>query len=83
VPFEDELQRTWRVLVEKLPAAIRDGILDPKTSATDRLKYVEMALRLFNGPIVRSETELDIINARELPHVVSFTMYLIYCDATA
>jgi hypothetical protein len=63
--FEDELQKTWRGLVEKLPTAIRDGILDPKTSANHRLKYVEMALRLFNGPIGRPETELEIINARE------------------
>lgn len=65
MPFEDELQKAWRGLIEKLPTAIQHGISDPKTSATSRLKYVEMAIRLFFGPIGRPETEIDSKNARE------------------
>jgi hypothetical protein len=48
-----------------LKTAIQHSIFDPKTSATNRLKYVEMAIRLFFGPIGRPETEIDSKNARE------------------
>jgi hypothetical protein len=65
MPFEDELQKAWRGLIEKLPTAIQHGLSDPKTSATNRLKYVEMAVRLFFGPIGRPETAIDSKNARE------------------
>jgi hypothetical protein len=63
--FEDEFQKTWWGLIEKLPTAVQHGIFDPKTSATNRLKYVEMAIRLFYGPIGRPETESDSKNARD------------------
>ena len=65
MPFEDELQKVWRGLIEKLPTAIEHSIFDPNTSAINRLKYVEMAIRLFYRPIGRPETEIDSKNARD------------------
>src|ERR1700756_4247486 len=65
MPFEDELQKASRGVVEKLPVTIREDMLDPMTSATNRLKYVDMAFQLFNGPVGRLATDLDTKNARE------------------
>lgn len=62
---DEELQRVWRGVVEKLPSAIRIGIMNTKASPTGRLRYVDMAIRLFDGPVGGPETDLDIKNARE------------------
>ena len=59
---DDEVQKLLRKALAEMPATIESGMLDPKASATSRLKWVELALRVFRGPVGRPATDLDLAN---------------------
>src|SRR5271155_4874818 len=60
-----EVQRLLRKAIAAMPVTIESGALDPKTSATDRLKWVELAIKVFQGPGDRRTTDDDLENERK------------------
>src|SRR5260370_9889946 len=49
---------------------IEYGGLDPKASATKRLKWVELAIRIFQGPTGRPITDDDAENKRKAAEIL-------------
>ena len=68
--IDREIQRMLRESLEKMPNIIRSAIFKPKVSATERLKWTEMAVRLINGPAGRAPTAVDEKNAREAKDIL-------------
>ena len=68
--FREEYQRFLRTSMEKMPDIIRSAIFKPKTSATKRLQWTQMAVRLVHDPEGRAPTDLDRKNARECADIL-------------
>ncbi|MCP3384571.1 hypothetical protein NLM31_29785 [Bradyrhizobium sp. CCGUVB4N] len=68
--IEREYQQVLRESLEKMPEIIRSAIFEPKLSATDRLKWTEVAVRLIHPPVGRARTDLDRKNARECKRIL-------------
>jgi hypothetical protein len=47
---DQEVQKILRDAIAGMPATIQSALSNPKTSATDRLNWVRLALRIFQGP---------------------------------
>ena len=61
-----EVQKILREALAGMPVAIESRLSDPKASATSKLRWVKLALRVFRGPPVgRPATELDLENKRK------------------
>jgi hypothetical protein len=65
-----EVQRLLRKAIAAMPVTIESGALDPKTSATDRLKWVELAIKVFRGPGDRPATDDDLENERKAARIL-------------
>src|ERR1700736_2987832 len=65
-----EVQKILREALAKMPVTIESGLSDPKASATSKLKWVELALRVFRGPVGRPATDLDIENKNKVAHTL-------------
>jgi hypothetical protein len=70
MPDDQELQKALREALAGMPAAIVSGVLDPEVSAGDRLKWVEVAVRVFRAPNSRPITRLDIENKRNVATIL-------------
>ena len=57
-----EIERRLREAVAMMPATIESGTLNPNASATARLQWVELATRVYRGPVGRPTTDIDIEN---------------------
>ncbi|MBW5435805.1 hypothetical protein FXB41_13730 [Bradyrhizobium canariense] len=68
--IEREYQKVLHESLEKMPEIIRSAIFEPKLSATDRLKWTEIAVRLTHPPVGRARTDLDRKNARECRRIL-------------
>ena len=63
---DDEVQKLLREALAGMAVTIESGLLDSKASATSRLKWVELGLRVFRGPVDRPGTDLDLENKRKV-----------------
>ena len=63
---DHEVQKILREALAEMPVTIESGLLDPKASATSKLKWAELALRVFRGPEGRPATDLDLENKRKV-----------------
>jgi hypothetical protein len=61
-----EVQKMLRDALAAMPVTIESGLSDPKASATSKLKWVELGLRVFRGPVGRPATALEIENKRQV-----------------
>jgi hypothetical protein len=60
-----EVQKILREALAGMPVTIGFGLSDPKASATSKLRWVKLALRVFRGPVGRPATDLDFENKRK------------------
>jgi len=67
---DHEVQKILRQALAEMPITIESGLSDPKASATTKLKWVELALRVFRGPVGRPATDLDLENKRKVAHAL-------------
>jgi hypothetical protein len=61
-----EVQKMLRDALAEMPVTIESGLSDPKASVTSKLKWVELALRVFRGPVGRLATDLELENKRKV-----------------
>jgi hypothetical protein len=61
-----EVQKMLRDALAGMPVTIESGLSDPKASVTSKLKWVEIALRVFRGPVGRPATDLELENKRKV-----------------
>jgi hypothetical protein len=59
---DEEVQKALRGALAHMPVTIESGLLDPKASATSRLNWAKLAIRLHQGPTGRPVTEIDTEN---------------------
>jgi hypothetical protein len=64
------VQKIIRDAIAGMPATIQSALSNPKTSATDRLKWVGLAINIFQGPSGRPITESDVENKSEAAKVL-------------
>ena len=62
MPDDHEVQKIIRDAIAGMPTTIQSALSNPKTSATDRLRWVGLAIKIFQGPIGRPITDVDIEN---------------------
>jgi hypothetical protein len=60
---EDEMQEMLRGLLPKVATSLAKSATDPKASAANPLKSVELLLRLARGPTTRAGDDRDAANA--------------------
>jgi nicotinic acid mononucleotide adenylyltransferase len=60
-----EVQKLLRDALAGMPVTIESGLSDPKASATSRLNWVKLAMRLLPDPVGRPITDIDIENKRK------------------
>ena len=63
---DDAAQKVLRDALKLLPNSIHSGALDPRASATIRLRWIELGLRVFREPVDRPATDLDLDNKRKV-----------------
>jgi len=66
----DEARKILMGALKDIPARVEAGILNPKVSATNKLKWVELALRLLQGPSGRPFGAVDIENQRKAAEIL-------------
>ena len=59
---EDPVQKVLRDAIAEMPATIESVLSNPKTSPSDRLKWVKLAIRIFQGPSGRATTGDEAAN---------------------
>lgn len=67
---DEEVRKILLDALEKMPGVIRDALAKPKLSATNRLQWTGLALRLTNDPVGRQATDLDRKNAIETRQIL-------------
>jgi tRNA threonylcarbamoyladenosine modification (KEOPS) complex Pcc1 subunit len=60
-----EVQKLLRETLAGMPVTIESRLSDPNASATSKLRWVKLALRVFRGPVGRPATGLDLKNKRK------------------
>ena len=60
-----EVQKILRAALAGMPVTIESGLSGPKPSATNKLRWVKLALRVFRGPVGLPATDLDLENKRK------------------
>jgi hypothetical protein len=66
----DEARKILREVLGKIPARVESEILNPKVRATDKLKWVGLAIGLFQGPSGRQFSDVDIDNQRKAAQIL-------------
>jgi hypothetical protein len=66
----DEARKILLGALKDMPAKVESGILNPKGSATNKLKWVELALRLLRGPTGRQFGDVDFENQRKAAQIL-------------
>jgi hypothetical protein len=61
----EEVQKLLREALAEMPATIESGLLNPKASASSRLSWVKLAMKLLQDPTGRQVTEIDTENKRK------------------
>jgi hypothetical protein len=63
---DQEVQKILREALAGMPVTIESGLSGgPKASATSKLRWVKLALRVFRGPVGQPVTDLDLENKRK------------------
>jgi len=62
---DQAVQKILREALAGIPVTIETGLSDPKASATSKLRWVKLALRVFRGPVCRPATDLDLENEKK------------------
>jgi hypothetical protein len=69
--IEDEIRKRLLEALDIMPGVIRSGLLETKnSSATNTLRWTELAVRLHRGPVDRPLTDLDRRNADEARQIL-------------
>jgi hypothetical protein len=67
---DQEVQKTIRDAIAEMPSTIQSVLSNPKTSPSDRLKWVKLAIRVFQGPSGRPNTPDDAENKQKAAEVL-------------
>ena len=67
---DNEVQKLLREALAEMPLTIESGLSNPKASATSKLKWVELALRIFRGPVGRPATDSDLENKKKVARIL-------------
>jgi hypothetical protein len=62
---DQEVQKLLRAALEEMPATIESGLLNPKTSASSRLNWVKLAMKILQDPTGRPVSDIDTENKRK------------------
>ena len=65
MPHDQEVQKILREALAGMPVTIETGRSGPKASATSKLRWVKLALRVFRGPVGLPATDLDLENKKK------------------
>ena len=69
--IEDEIRKSLLEALDITPGVIRSGLLEKKnSSATNILRWTELAVRLHRGPVDRPLTDFDRRNAVEARQIL-------------
>jgi hypothetical protein len=52
---DQEVQKILRDAIAGMPATIESGLSSPRTNAVDRLRWIGLAIRIFQGPEVENK----------------------------
>jgi hypothetical protein len=64
---EHELQKILQEALAGLPATIESGLSSPRTNAIDKLRWVGLAIRIFQGPDVENKRKAAQILKAAVP----------------
>jgi hypothetical protein len=67
---DQEVQKLLRETIAEMPATIESVLSNPKTTPSDRLKCVKLAIRIFQGPSGRPITNDDIENKQKAAEIL-------------
>jgi hypothetical protein len=68
--ISDDRDKAFREALAGDPGTIQSRVLHPKVSASDRLRWVALAVRVFRAPNSRPITRLDIENKRKVAKIL-------------
>ena len=69
--LDDEIRKKLLDALDIMPGVIRSALLEKKSSsATNTLKWTELAIRLHRGPVDRAITDIDRKNADEARQIL-------------
>jgi hypothetical protein len=74
MPDDHEVKKIIRDAIAGMPATIQSALSNPKTSAIDRLKWVGLAIKIFQGPGGQPVTDSDVENKREAAKILKTTV---------
>jgi hypothetical protein len=64
---DDQEVRKIRAAIAGMPATIESGLSSPRTNAIDRLRWVGLAIRIFQGPDVDNKSKAAQILKAAVP----------------
>ena len=64
---DHEVQKILRDAIAAMPATIESGLSSPRTNAVDRLRWVGLAIRIFQGPDVENKRKATQILKAAVP----------------
>jgi hypothetical protein len=64
---EHELPKVLREALAGMPALIESGLSSPRTNAIDRIRWVGLAIRVFQGPDVENKRKAAQILKAAVP----------------
>jgi hypothetical protein len=67
---EDQAQKSLLDGVAELPAIIQSVLSNPKTSPSGRLRWVKLAIRIFQGPSERTVTDTEASNKQKAAEIL-------------
>jgi hypothetical protein len=67
---DQRVQKILRGAIAEMPSTIQSALSNPKTSPSDRLKWVTLAIRVFQGPSGRPITDDDTENKRKAAEIL-------------
>jgi hypothetical protein len=69
--IDEQIRQSLLDALDKMPGVIRSALLENKSiSATNTLKWTELAVRLHRGPVDRTATAMDRKNSEEAREIL-------------
>jgi hypothetical protein len=67
---QEEVQKLLRDALVDMPGIIESALSAPKVSATNTLRWVEIATRFLEDPVGRAVTDIDVENRRKAAKIL-------------
>jgi hypothetical protein len=64
---DHQVQKILRNAIARMPATIESGLSSPRTNAIDRLRWVGLAIKIFQGPDVENKRKAGQILKAAVP----------------